>query len=436
MSIGLGAALSVREVVLLTVVGNRDPIDTTTGEEGPVLQYVDKAQLEPEWQRIAPNHAYLLHTSNNLFNAQEVARQLNTRGVIAHPLDLGTTDPTDFPVLLEQMGSHVFNVTNKHQTDLVTVLVSPGTGQISAVWLALGNERRLDAEFFQKKEFRYGGNIVPINFGPLFESGLIQTAQEVFRRGDFFSAQRQFTLLASQSYSKTRRDVAALLSGASEMLYEWDRFNYKDALAVYKNKVEPMYSSVHNLPPELTTFLQSQRQTLGRLGARSLREIIQDLVWSASRLHSSQRYMDCVWRCRTAYEVMLRETLIRSRVDYAGEGNVKEMERRIRGVGANLVVGGRTISVAGLHTPLSGMQAICDDQQLYDTLRQVATLRNSLVHEGRPCTKEEASLCFYATKEAVELFFEVAKEENDRYALSESSMVFLVQAADQALRMH
>lgn len=429
-----------KQVVLLTAVGNRDPRDERTNEPGPVLEYVKKVRAEEGWRQIRPNQIYLLHTSSRLAEASDLAQELETEGTGVNLLSLTTNDPTDFTLLLDQMGKHAFETSLKHPEDIITVLVSPGTSQMNAVWLILGNEGRLNAKFFQKVENRFTedkrGEIRPVRFEPLFEADTIKTAMQLLKRYDFDGASRQFRKLG-KSANPRRAEISLFMSRLSEVYAEWDLFNYKEAHAKL---------SIINVPSMLmasATFtslfknnLDLQKQCLDSLNRNDIQTKVLDLLCSADRFRHIKRHTDSLWRCATTYEVMLRRTLAekhkvpRLRHGFNNYGDVPQMEARLRGDPINK---GRDDEVPGVSVSDEGMFRL-DNSRLLSGIHRVKRERIDALHFG--LAAKESGEAVKVTREAVARFFDIQEETIDIHPMSSESLARIASSATLLFKRH
>ncbi len=428
-----------RQVVLLTAVGNRDPRDERTNEPGPVLEYVKKVRAEEEWQQIRPNQIYLLHTSSRLAEASDLAQELETDETRVKLLSLMTDDPTDFTALLDQMGKHAYDTTLKHSEDVITVLVSPGTSQMNAVWLVLGNEGRLNARFFQKVENRFTedkrGKIRPVRFEPLFESETIKTAMELLKRYDFDGASRHFKKLG-KSANPRRAEIGLFMSSLSEVYAEWDLFNYSEAkkklLSIQINEKLMGNAAFISL---LKNNVRLQGQCLESLSRNDIQTQVLDLLCSADRFRHIKRHTDSLWRCATTYEVMLRRTLSekhqvsRLRYGFNNYGDVPQMETRLRG---DPIIVGRD-EIPGVSVPDGGMLRL-DSSGVLPKINRVKRDRIDALHFG--LASRESGEAVKVTREAVACFFDITEEMIDLHPMSSESLAKVASTATLLFKRH
>lgn len=140
-----------RKRVLLSCVGTQDPYTRRDNEEieGPVLSFCKYLkELKRYRDAYLPIEAiYLLSTADKpgsvrptQRNAEETQKILEKRGWRVYHRPLDVLDPTDYRELMPAMTQVVQRVVQECGMDCeFLVNVSPGTGQMEAVWISLYN---------------------------------------------------------------------------------------------------------------------------------------------------------------------------------------------------------------------------------------------------------------------------------------------------------
>lgn len=412
--------------ILLMCVGLNDP--TPQGkpdQDGPILSFMDYISRIPEYQSYRPDRIYLISTADKpgavkptQQNGNRVEQELKRRGwseVYHRPLDV--LDPTDYSELLPQMKRMVQSILEEpgNQEAEVLVNVSPGTGQMEAVWMALMNAGVLKARALQVKapwdEPDERKRVREVDFTPLFESGLIRIAHDLFSQYAFQRAAEVLTELAIRTPDVNRAERAELFADLSKVYADVENFEYPKA----KEGLQRILERYHNLLRDsslqaLQEQLQAQTDALEKLVKQDLLTAALDLYASAERRLELGHYVECIWRLWATYELVVtekaRET-IRNACSLDPSFPLPYMLRRFvtQGQGQKEVQ-----SIVNLWGDLqrvpkylgrdaaeellrrrgdSGIRQFLEDRE--DEIESLAQLRHRAVHEVNPPTEEDCT---------------------------------------------
>lgn len=135
--------------VLLICVGTRDPYTQRDDEkrEGPILSFHQYLKDVPKYnKKYMPIQAvYLLSTMEKLGsvnptqkNAEDTKKILEKRGWRVYHRPLDVLDPTDYHELVPAMMEVLLSILQEQGSQCEYLInVSPGTGQMEAVWISL-----------------------------------------------------------------------------------------------------------------------------------------------------------------------------------------------------------------------------------------------------------------------------------------------------------
>jgi hypothetical protein len=419
---------ALRRRVLLMCVGTNDPEPKDRpGQLGPVLSFMDYLERIPEYQVYKPDRIYLISTAKKPgaftptedrgIEVQQRLKRMGYEEVYHRPLDV--LDPTNYGELLPKMKELVQSILGEEENKGAEILinVSPGTGQMEAVWIALINSGALKAKALQVKapwiEPDEKKRVREVDFTPLFESDFIKIAHDLFAQYAFGRAAEVLEELAIRTPDWVRAEKAELFADLARAYMRMENFEYPEAkealislLERHKNVLRATdFQSLKNL-------IEDQKQIVEKLLQGNLLIGALDLYASAERCLQLQRYVECIWRLWATYELVVTERArqaIRSRLsldpsfplpfrlyDFANKNRGDPSVRTIIGFFGGLdrvpkYLGrdvAESILVKSRKEEPSLSQFIQENE---DEVEWLAQLRHRAVHETNPPTQEDCN---------------------------------------------
>lgn len=322
-AVGMSEKESVIKMrIALMCVGTSDPEpERHPGQDGPILSFFDYVRRLGVYAVYKPDRIYLLSTMNKpgainptQTRGVETARHLDERGweVYHHPLDV--LDPTDYSALLPEMKRVVHSILKEPGNEEAEVLVnvSPGTGQMEAVWFALINAGFLRATALQVKapwdEPNEERRVRKVEFEPLFETQLIRIAHDLFKEYAFARAAEVLFQLALTTPDSQRAQRVELFSDLADAYAKMENFLYTEARASLQEidkRFHHLWKDTNFKP--LKELLDLQLEAMAKVAGGELSAAAQDLYASAKRRCQVGQYVECIWRCWSAYELVVTE---------------------------------------------------------------------------------------------------------------------------------
>ena len=308
--------------ILLMCVGVQDPHpENKPGQDGPILSFMDYLSRIPRYQPYKPDRIYLLSTAKKpgasrptQERGEQTVQELRERGwaEVYHRL-LDVLDPTDYPELFPKMKEIALSILEEpgNEDAELWINVSPGTGQMEAVWLSLVNSGTLKARLLQVKapwdEPDEEKRIREVDISPLFESDYIKIGCDLFTNFGFQRASEVLFDLGAKTVGRERTDNAELFSDLARCYAHWENFEYSKALEGMERLLrrESIFKDVRF--KGLRELLEEQHKVLERLNQNDLFTTVVDLYQSARRQREAGNYVDCIWRCWGVYELLITE---------------------------------------------------------------------------------------------------------------------------------
>ena len=443
--------------ILLSFIGDRDPVDFNfldntnafIWEPGPILETLEIIETNQDWSESKPDSIFLYYFDDgkSYKRVQERADSLKEilsprYNIHTKQLYLENNDVSDYTALMKSVSVEVFNLNKNYSNAEFLILVSPGTPQMQACWIALGNEAALkNAIYIQKREgrkkyatktdypprelhevvSREPGEIKYINFSPIFENEVIEVINELLSRFDFLGASSMTSKFGS-SYKSYRKENEDFLSRFYNSLHLWAVLDYEKAYVQMKDVKIPPHINEGAISV-MKKYLPDILQTLGSLADNDSQTKVIDMYWSASRSLENSSYTECIWRCNTAYEIMLSRELMSLKIDtekYKIE-RVNLMEDILL-LNIENIQKSKLISESEVRQHISsahlGMSRINHPISQYTdkkgNIRYVSIrtkigntreYRNKLVHKGVKCTEPQSINALRNLKNAIEYFY-------------------------------
>lgn len=332
--------------VLVSCVGNQDPVSERTEQEGAIVTAV--RHLEPDLLYLLPSMEKPDVPSSTEENAGRTEEWLEESEkldpeVYHKPLDI--RDPTDYPRLREEMTEAFNEIRNElgPENTSYQVNISSGTPQMEAVWLALADAGLLKAGLWkvanpeEASEPTVEGRVSRVDMRFLEEDKVLTRAAELVGEYDFRAAAREVDRLPGITTSVRRKDAAKVLEEVFVAYDYWDMLDIPEArvrLEAVLEENEPIenYRKILELLEEQLEALEDYTRT-GRVRGYGFTEnttSLLDIYHNLARRYQQGNYADCLARFWRLYEGTLYYLLRRHDVfptDIAGKGSKESREK-------------------------------------------------------------------------------------------------------------
>lgn len=336
----------MKKKVLISCVGNQDPVSESTGREGPIVTAA--RYLKPDLVYLLPSLDKPTVDSSTEENARdteesiEEAEELDPE-VFRKPLDL--EDPTDYPRLREEMTDVLSEIKDELAGKDVSyrVNISSGTPQMEAVWLALADAGLLQARLLKVanpdkvSEPTVEGRVSRVDIRFLEEGKVLTRTKELVSEYDFRAAAQEVGKLAGITTSVNRKDAAKVLEEIFVAYDHWDMLNIgevKERLEEVLEENEPIenYLSLLKLIDEQLTALTDFTRTdkVQGYGFTENKTNLLDIYHNLVRRYEQHNYADCLARFWRLYEGTLYYLLRRHDIfptDIVHKGSKKNRKK-------------------------------------------------------------------------------------------------------------
>ena len=412
--------------VLITCVGMNDPFNQKGGE-GPILSFFDLIRRINIYRKYRPNEIFLLSTqdrpdvsSATQKKGEETKEELKKRSwgkVYNKSLDI--SDPTDYEQLLPAMKEAITKIIKMHGENAQYIInVSPGTGQMEAVWFALANSGLIKATFFQVKppgvKKKGQKRIRKINIEPLFESDLIRIGINHFSGFQFESASKVFEDLSRRTVFPERASKASFFRELCRAYHNWSVFRYEEA----KRIIDDCLRGFSFIPNQIRKLLQAQSAQLNLLSRDPISPMERaiDLYHAAYLQFEAGNYADSIWRSAASYEAVIVykacdviESIIQIQINPEHYGQILSQNSKNNSQVQNFILnfhGGRIPWFLGPGVAAGVLQRdrLASNQsvrRLLDKGRKLCDLRNRMLHQTQPVTRENAQEGLEVARQAI-----------------------------------
>lgn len=298
--------------VLLTFVGDQDPISEKTNEEGSIVTLV--REIRPDIVGMFPSAAIpgvRSSTERNAFETRDWLHSEIASDIEVHIRPLLLTDATDYVQILREGEQEVEQFTRMlpHAQEAEFYLnTSSGTPQMKAAFLLWAN-----AGFIPRARLMQVGNplyaeqrIREVTVDFLEEVNLRNRAARYLEEGMFPVAAQELDRIAKISVNSGRKFRAEFLARIFRAYHLWDLIQYKEAYQRLSG-VANRYGNSQDLA-ELTTVLEAQVAYLRELSKEEKVETpynLVDLYYNAERRALREDYTDTLARFWRLYEGLL-----------------------------------------------------------------------------------------------------------------------------------
>jgi len=297
--------------IMLSCVGNRDPIAEDTNEEGAILTLVRKVRPEvvvlfptkdhPEnkWEGTGEKAAW----TKELLETQEF-RDLGVK--CCEVLELVLEDPTVHKEVLKALRSRIADTLKMFASPgeelEIHVNVSSGTPQMHASWLVLANSGYIpNARLYQVSSPRFGKKSIDervseIEHSFVREDMLIERAKRDMSIGAFEAAAKDMEEIARITSYMERSQLYSIFSDLARAYSYWDRLDYTKARDKL-NKIAGQAARFIELK-KLSPFLERQAKVVSELSSANEETflLLTDIYHNAYRRFHRGEYADVVAR--------------------------------------------------------------------------------------------------------------------------------------------
>ena len=331
--------------ILIVCVGGQDPLNPESGKIGPILSFFDYLQKYEGLAKYRPERIYLLPTMDKpgasrptQTKGEQTRDALKQRGwneVYVKPLDV--VDPSNYTQLIPVMLGALESIRRENDTEEqpaeYLICVSPGTGQMEAVWLSFAKSGITNATLLQVKapwdEPDESKRVREVEFEPLFESDFIKIAEGLFRDYLFHRAEKIFEDLALRTPNDDRMEAAEVFTELAAAYADWEGFKYQDARARLERSLKGISLRKHKFA-ELLTIAEKQFETATWLTQKDVPTTAVDVFHCARRRVKVRDYMKAMWLFWATYEILvvrLAEETLRTECRLSASFNFPEKFR-------------------------------------------------------------------------------------------------------------
>ena len=294
--------------VLLSFVGDQDPISEKTTEEGSIVTLCRK--IKPEVVYLFPTaegYGINSHTQNNALTTKEWLEKEVSPDIKVFIKPLALADPTDYTDLMPKARKAVAETLTELQQESITIHLntSSGTPQMKSIWLILANGGQFpNCCIWQVANPKYSvERIKKIEITFLEEEDILARIERYAPQFLFQHMADECQRLKQISLYSYRRDKAALLQKVSLAYHYWDLIRYREA----RDLLTSVYNDVRRTRDlsEAAAILEKQVKFLDTLvagGAKENRENMTDLYYNAQRRLQRGDYTDTLARFWRIYE--------------------------------------------------------------------------------------------------------------------------------------
>ena len=298
--------------LLLSFVGEQDPVSNITNEEGSIVTLCRK--LRPDRVVLFPSCSGRANgdTQNGAeTTAYWLESELSTPPKVSC-LPLLLADPTDYSQILPQLHSRLKSLAAELQAeDTVSCLnFSSGTPQMKSVWLLLAN-----SGLFQNCQL---WQVLNPNYVAEGEERCRELSltfleeEEILARMDVFAGQFLFRHIADDmgrlrniSLHQDRKEKAGILRQLFMAYQAWDLILYAEAHTLIENLLNKQLKVKGHPLQEVARQQADYLRRLKNAGHRETPENLCDLYHNAQRLYVKGIYTDALARFWRVYEGLL-----------------------------------------------------------------------------------------------------------------------------------
>ncbi|KUK39803.1 MAG: hypothetical protein XD68_0652 [Synergistales bacterium 54_24] len=393
--------------VLISFVGNQDPISKNTKEFGAVITLCQ--HLKPDIVYLMPTAKGVGICSSTEDNAKETAEYLSelrdeiSPGVVCYIRPILVSDPTDFQELLPSIRENIDNILNELKREgedfELHLNCSSGTPQMCACFYVLAHAGRLLSPHLWQvrnpKATQPGEDrVCEIKLKFLEEESIIGRLRHYLDGYHFEIMSIECQSLSEISVYSGRRNVAELVARALKAYSMWDLLHYREAYQRL-NSIERRWRDTVDAG-DIAVILRKQADFLSHLKSESEKETpenLVDILFNAERCFARKAYTDTLARFWRIYEGIL---YYRLREEYGIEPRNIASGKKLSLFEADKEL--RTLQdqpfLNVLKTSLKAMRKSSQQEiKVEDLLEELREKRNSSVvaHGMKPVSEEDAA---------------------------------------------
>jgi len=445
--------------ILLSFVGQQDPISEKTNEMGAILTLCQK--LQPKIVYLLPSAegpCVASSTEENARMTREFLLNEVSKGSECFIRPLPLTDPTNFQELLPQVKEAVKNILSELNRSgmeyQLHVNCSSGTPQMTACWYVLANSGFLPAvrlwQAHNPKMVVSGNRVREIKLNFLEEENIISRIRRCLPEYLFGVMAVECRNLQELSLYSHRRVLAEFIGNIFQAYNLWDILKYKEAyqrLAAVEKRWRDTVDA-----GEAASILHRQVDFLKQLKKEEELETPENLIdiyFNAMRCLARKNYSDTLARFWRIYEGILYYWLRRKwgiePLDLDKSKNKESKEKVIRILttrgdkrdNLNLFLAVSLLKdelndksfKAAIQSPIKVNRACSwQEMKLEDILEELRKKRNSSIvaHGMKPVTEEDAINSLEAARLLLTKLLPDESENLDKYPLTEENIAYLV----------
>lgn len=416
--------------ILISVVGDRDPIDHKLFDLTDAKKISSALLLDPGplWEtydlfktkeKLVTPHGpidlafpidkiWLLYADDNqekhiVDRVLWLKRFFEAEGIAVEEHDLKVSKPNDYCSLIPNMSLAVARIQEREGEANYYILTSPGTPQMSTTWILLGNEGRIRGHFLQKDPGKRSyittrgvrktasrtdsGRLHLVSLSPFFEHEKVeQIALLLEKQMAFSSCSILLNSVSNASLFGSRKPFYDACAAFCNLISLWELNNYKDALKIATQSEVQLRLLLSVINDHLYEEVVQSLKLLGQTeySIETTLESVKNLLARAERAGVAGDPTSSVTWAFLAYETALAGILRNEPYNLLDfdKGTVLQKENRLLGTEFNFWNGAQNVKCAGLHVAHSGMQNVRSDFSLNRLLIDLRKTRNDIIHKN------------------------------------------------------
>ena len=444
--------------VLLSFVGEQDPISEKTSSEGSIVTLC--RYLQPQLVYLLPTAKGYNIRSETESNASNTEHWINTEinksiEIFIKPAKLN--NPTDYSSVIPVVRRLVNDILSeiKHEENEIHINCSSGTPQLKSAWLILANAGVFpNGRLWQvaNPEYCQGERITEIELTLLEEENILSQVKRLAAEFMFQRLAEECMKLKKISNYSYRKEKAALSGRIFSAYQSWDLIRYDDA---YRRLIS-VYRDIEKSKDltELKNCLAKQVEILGKLKENSTKENkynLFDLYFNAERRLIRKDYTDTLARFWRIYEGSLFYLL---REYYGIEPTLSESsnQENVKKINDYFVNKPYKLSMSTAATVLEkifqdkvflqlskiGVEALrsnsSEKMKVSRLLEELRERRNESIvaHGMKPVSEQDARNSLMVMTEILKLFFSLDVALFKEYPLQLADIEFVISSLEEA----
>lgn len=295
--------------ILLTFVGEQDPVSEKTDSEGAIVTLAKK--IHPDLVFMLPTKRMPGTKSQTESHAEETIDWLTDAGITKDNIyicPLPLADPRNIPEILE-LGraeiKHILDSLPASDEVELSINTSSGTPQMQSCWYIWANSgffAPCQVALYQVGDPRYVAEedrVEEVRYEFMEETNTVERIGQYLDAMLFQVAAEEAQKLSQISCYSNRRMKADVISPICQAYHQWDLLNYSQAMAKLRSVVS-RYDDTLDLA-ELVRVLKEQLEALSHLNNADQESIynLTDIYYNAQRRFRQNGYADTlarIWR--------------------------------------------------------------------------------------------------------------------------------------------